>query len=475
MRQNRHRPLGLNSAATPPETGKQRLFLQREYVDAANKNARHGAAARCHLERRNRMILWKLRSASLRLLCLAVLALGGAAASPALAASPIKIGFSVGLTGPTAPGGNEMLTAMRIWQADVNAHGGLLGRPVKFVYYDDQSNPANVPNIVAKLLDVDHVDLLIGLGTYAVAAAMPLVISHDKIMVAELALAVNDHFHYPRYFQTMPYGPHGKKEITRGFFEIASSLKPKPKTVALLAEDNEFGATAIQGASENAKEFGFQIVYDGRFPPGAVDLTSVMRAIAAKKPDLVVTSSYPDGTNAILPAASEMRLHTEMFGGAMVGTQFTHVKQHFADMLNGLINYETYSPEPTMRFPGVVNFLQTYREKAAKNPKIDPLGFYVAPMAFTTMQVIQQAIEGVKTLDQGKLAAYMHRATFHTILGNFRFGQDGEWSEPQMLMCQFQRVHGNGLAQFAHAGTEVILSPGRLRSGKLLHPYPLGH
>ena len=97
-------------------------------------------------------------------------------------AEPIKIGFGMALTGPLAANGKMSLVAMQVWEDDINAKGGLLGRPVKLVYYDDQSNPAVVPGIYAKLLDVDRVDLIIGgYGTNMLAPAMPLAIERNKL------------------------------------------------------------------------------------------------------------------------------------------------------------------------------------------------------------------------------------------------------------------------------------------------------
>ena len=88
-------------------------------------------------------------------------------------AEPIKIGFGMALTGPLAANGKMSLVAMQVWEDDINAKGGLLGRPVKLVYYDDQSNPSQVPGIYAKLLDVDKVDLIVsGYASTQIAAAM---------------------------------------------------------------------------------------------------------------------------------------------------------------------------------------------------------------------------------------------------------------------------------------------------------------
>src|SRR6266545_4797620 len=97
---------------------------------------------------------------------------------------PIKIGYSMALTGGLAPNGKSALLAQKIWEEDTNAKGGLLGRPVKLIYYDDQSNPATVPAIYQKLLVVDKVDIIIGgYGTNLLAAAMPVVIEKQKMLI----------------------------------------------------------------------------------------------------------------------------------------------------------------------------------------------------------------------------------------------------------------------------------------------------
>src|ERR1700753_931027 len=132
-----------------------------------------------------------------------------ACAAPANAqpGEPIKIGFGMALTGPLAGFGKQALLGMKIWEEDTNAKGGLLGRPVKLVYYDDQSTPSTVPGIYTKLLDVDKVDLVVsGYATNMIATAMPIVIQHDRTFLSLFGLAVNSEFHYPKYFTITPHG-----------------------------------------------------------------------------------------------------------------------------------------------------------------------------------------------------------------------------------------------------------------------------
>src|SRR5947207_8694944 len=225
---------------------------------------------------------------------LAACALSFAGAAWAQSGEPIKIGYGISQTGGLGPNGKSALLAQKIWEEDINAKGGLLGRPVKLIYYDDQTNPATVPGIYTKLLDIDKVDLIIGgYGTNMLAPAMPVVMQRGKVFIGLLGLGVNTEFKYPKYFVMIPSGPDPKPAFTKGFFDIAMAQNPKPKTVAIVAADAEFSANASDGARENAKAAGLEIVYDKKYPPAATDFAPIVRAIAATNPDLVVICSYP--------------------------------------------------------------------------------------------------------------------------------------------------------------------------------------
>ena len=168
--------------------------------------------------------------------------------------APIKIGYSMSLTGGLAPNGRSALLAQRIWEEETNAKGGMLSRPVKLIYYDDKSSPSEIPAIYTKLLGIDRVDLIIGAyGTALTAPAMPIVIQRKKTFIGLLGLAVNSQFNYPNYFVMGPYGPDAKPAFTRGFFDVALVQNPKPQTVAIVAADQEFSRNAADGARENAE------------------------------------------------------------------------------------------------------------------------------------------------------------------------------------------------------------------------------
>lgn len=386
------------------------------------------------------------------------------------AADPIKIGFSTSLTGGLASSGKANLLAQQIWRERVNAEGGLLGRQVDFVYYDDQSKADTVPGIYAKLIDVDKVDLLMGAATNLIVAAMPEIMQRQKLVMVLVALGSNDEFKYPRYFQTAAWGPDAKGVIGRAFFEVAKTISPRPKTVAIVGADTEFSNNVMTGARAIAKSEGFDIVYDRTYPPTTTDYSPIVRAVQAANPDLVFVASYPLNSVGLVRAATELGLKTELFGGAMVGLQYATFMQQLSDKLDRVVNYHLYVPSPTMKFPGIEDFLKTYQARAPQQGT-DPLGFYQPPFAYAAMQVLEQAIKANNTLDDGKLADFIHKNEFDTIVGKLRFDAKGEWAKPRLLMVQFQNIDGNTLDQYRMPGKQVILYPPEYKDGELQQPF----
>jgi branched-chain amino acid transport system substrate-binding protein len=413
-------------------------------------------------------------TSSLRIIWRVLIALVFAAlplAAPAQPANPIKVGAGLSLTGGLASPGKQVLMALELWRDDVNAKGGLLGRPVEIVYYDDQSNPNNVPALYTKLITVDKVDLLLGpYATNMVAPAMPVIMQNNKVVISVLAIGINRHFNYPRYFSMIPVGPKGPGAFSDGFFELAAAQSPKPQTVAIVAADAEFAKTAADAARDNAKAAGFTIVYDRSYPPATTDFLPVVRAVQAANPDIVFVAAYPPDTVGIVRAANEINLTPKMFGGAMIGMLVTPIKVQLGPLANGLVIGESFVRSPPFEFPGVADLFKRYQARAAAQGT-DALGHGYVPFGYAAGQVIAQAVEATKGTDHGKLADYIHDNTFKTVVGDVAFGKDGEWTKSRQLFTQFQDVAPNDLEQFRAGSKQVILWPAEYKTGKIVYPY----
>ena len=402
---------------------------------------------------------------------LAGVAVAAMTAGAALAqGGEIKIGFSMALTGPLAANGKQALLGAKIWEEEVNKKGGLNGRQVKLVFYDDQSNPSTVPGIYTKLLDVDKVDLVIGpYATAMIAPAMPVVIPKNKTFIGLFGLAVNEKFKYPRYFSMIPTGQVTKPSFTAGFFEVAAKQNPKPQTVALAWSDLEFSKNACEGARDNIKKGGFKIVYDKSYPGNTTDFTPIVRAVQAANPDMFLICSYPLDSVGMVNSINELGYKPKMVGGAMVGLQATVFKTRLGPALNGIINYETWVPSQANAATN--DFLKNYQSKAGAEG-VDPLGYYLGTWGYAYLEVLGEAIKGTKSIDDAKLADWLSKNTAKTILGDMKFGKGGEWAKSGMLQVQYHNIKGNAVDQFKGMDTQTIVAgPQGTKTGAVIYPY----
>jgi len=382
---------------------------------------------------------------------------------------PIKIGMSMPQTGGLAGGGKASLLGIEIWRDDVNAKGGLLGRKVELVVYDDKSSAAETPAIYSKLLDVDKVDLLFApYATVPTAPILPLVKQRGMLLIGNFSFQVNSKVGNDMWLNNAPWGP--ADAWASAFLDIGQ--KAGGKTIALLTADQEFAQNLAKTAREVAAKRNMPIVFDQTYPPNTVEFSSIIRALKAAKPDIVYVASYPPDSAGILRAVNEIGIgdNVKLFGGGMVGLQFGPVMENMGSLLNGVVNFNTWLPEPAMYFDGTKAFFDTYSKRAVE-AKVDPLGFYLAPFGYASGQLIEAAIKATGSLDQKALAKYLHEHEIPTIVGPIAFSPDGERKETATLQAQFRGIVDKKMDQFRQSGKQVILFPEKLKSGELVTPF----
>jgi branched-chain amino acid transport system substrate-binding protein len=195
-----------------------------------------------------------------------------------------------------------------------------------------------------------------------------------------------------------------------------------------------------------------------------------MHAVQALNPDIVYVAAYPPDSVGIVRAANEIGFTPKMFGGTLIGLLVTPIKMQLGPLMNGIINNEVFLPAPAFTFPGTLDVLAKYRP-IAQAEHIDAMGAAFVPLSYAAGQVLAQAVEGANSLDQVKLAAYMHTHEFSTVVGNIRFGKDGEWTKSRVVFTQFQHVTGHSLDEFKDTTHEVVVWPDQYKSGNLIYPY----
>ena len=376
------------------------------------------------------------------------------------------------LTGPLAGFGKQALLGMKIWEEETNAKGGLLGRPVKLIYYDDQSKPSTVPGIYTKLLDVDKVDLVVsGYATNMVAPAMPVVMQKKKTFVSLFALDANGEFKYPQYFSVLPTGPTPKASFTDGFFQVALAQNPKPTTLALAAEDAEFSRNACEGARENAKKYNLKIVYDKTYPPTTTDYTPIVRALQAANADIVIVCSYPLSSVGIvqrrqraeLQAEDVRRRHGRPAGHRdQVEARVQAQRHHQLRDLGAVREDDGAGRRLLQKVPGA----RRGRRRRSARLLSRRLGLRLH------LSVLGQAITGAKSIEDAKIADYLRKNEFKTIMGDWSYGPNGEWTKSGMLQVQYHGIkEGDGLDVWRGMSYQTVLTPAELKTGNVIYPY----
>jgi branched-chain amino acid transport system substrate-binding protein len=172
----------------------------------------------------------------------------------------------------------------------------------------------------------------------------------------------------------------------------------------------------------------------------------------------------------MIRAVNEVGLNVKMFGGGMVGSQLGSLKSQLGPMLNGLVNYDFWLPVGAYATPEAKAFIAEYQTRVG-DTGADTLGYYQPPFAYADLQVIGEAIRETGGTDQAKLADYLRSHTFHTLVGDIKFGPNGEWTAPRVLEVQFHDVKGHDLDQFRTMDTQTVLYPPALKTGTVRYPF----
>ena len=380
--------------------------------------------------------------------------------------------MSLALTGAGAAPSKVINTALEIWRDDVNAKGGLLGRPVELVIYDDQSTPANVPSIYTKLITVDKVDLLLGpYGTNFVAPAMPTIIQNKKMTISFTAIGINGKFNYDKYFSMVSVGPEGVNSFSIGFFDMAAAQKPKPQTVAILAADAEFAQGAAQGAREEIKKHGFKLVYDKSYPPSTTDFGPVVRAVQATNPDIVYHRRLSAGQRRHHPRRQRDRAVAQDVG--------RRDDRHAGDADQGAAWPDRQRPDHRRklrrrhgqghsgRAPNSSSAIRPRPRRPASTRWASPGRRSPTAAARCWRRRSPRPRASITTSSPNTCT----RRRFKTVAGNFTFAKNGEWAKPRMDWTQVQNAQPNNLDQFRDGKAQPIVWPPEAKTGTLIYPY----
>lgn len=370
------------------------------------------------------------------------------AAAPAARAqsNPIVIGASVSLSGTYAASGKYALEGTQLWVDDVNRRGGLLGRPVKLVYYDDRSDPNTAVQLYEKLITSDHADLIIGPYSSGVTSAVSTVAEKHKMVM--LGPEAADSKIYSRGYK---YNFQGQTQAGRYMTGALALAKAKGyKTLAMLAEDTAFPKAVSAEVSKVAGEYGLQVVFSETYAKGSSDYSALLTKVKQLRPDVVFANSYLPDAQGIIRQSRELGVDAKLFAVAVGGAEpeFGNLGST-ADYVFGATQWAA-----TMPWKGNAEFVKRYKEKFGRDPD------YHSAANYATGEVLEAALKQVRALDQEKLAAAIGKTELETVYGKFKVNEQGVQVGFTSALLQWQK------------GKQVLVWPEHLAQGKPILPTP---
>jgi branched-chain amino acid transport system substrate-binding protein len=368
---------------------------------------------------------------------------------------PITIGASLPLTGDFSEPGVAAQQGYQIWQQIVNEKGGLLGRPVKIIVKDDQSDQNLVVSDYNALIAKDKVDLL--LGTFSSLLNLPASAVAERNGMVYVEPAGGSPEMFSRGFKYLFFAQQATAEHQADLFsEWAGGLPAdqKPKTAAYVIADDPFGGPVAEGIQSQLEASGVQTVYSKVYPPETVNFDAIAAAVAAKKPDVIAQGSagLADGVGLVRALIKVGYSPKQLFQASTPS---------FADQYSDAIGVKNtegvfYAVSYHVDTPteGNEEFLAAYRAKFNTDPPEDAADGYAAA------QVLQAAVEAVGEIDQDKIRDWLHENSVDTILGKLSWDETGA---PEQAFL---------LAQWQNGDEEIVLPEDVATSDTIVNPKP---
>ena len=344
-------------------------------------------------------------------------ALAGPAGAQSLGKTEIVFGGAVSLTGPAAFDGVYYKKGYELWVEQANKRGGILGAQVKLILYDDKSSPSEAVSRYEKLITVDKVDFLLGPWTSGITAPVAAVAQKYAKLFVEGGGCAEPIFQRGNkwIFNTMTAVDH---QHSRNLFEWIQSLPAdrRPKTATLTYHNSLWAQGCAKGVRAQAQEAGVQLLLDEAYSPTMSDATPLVSKIKAASPDMILNCGYLSDGVLIVRTLKELKVNAKV-----VWMSDGPPNPAWGATLGELANYTlgTTHWEPGVPYTGAKELTALYKEKF--NDEI----YDKVALAWASLQVYEQAIKGVKSLDQEKIRDYIRTNTFDLVVGPTRFADNG--------------------------------------------------
>ncbi|MBB5084806.1 amino acid ABC transporter substrate-binding protein [Nonomuraea endophytica] len=375
-----------------------------------------------------------------------VTACGASGSSSSSTAAPLKIGASLPLTGPAADVADPGYKGYQVWQSQINARGGLLGRKVEFVILDDGFDQNTVVSNYNRLISQDRVDLLIGTFSSFLNLPASTVADRNRMLYIEPSGGAADIFSrgHTRLFFSQP----GTTDTAhRPFAGYVEGLKERPATAAYLHQDDPSTDVPVQNLRKTFEGLGIKTVYGQKYPPDTKNFDAIANAIRQADPALVVHGALELDGAAVVQAMQRVGFTPPILYQTRAPSSVnTYPKAIGATNTEAIFTAGSW--HPAAKYPGNAEFVADYRKQFSQEPSED------AANSYTAVQVLQAGVQAVGKLDQDAIAAWLHANQVDTIVGPLKWDKRGV-PDGSLLLMQWQ---GGKLEVVAPASAATVPS-----------------
>lgn len=353
---------------------------------------------------------------------------------------PILVGISEPLTGDKSDIGTNSDQGYKVWEAVVNKHGGLLGRKVKIIQYDNNSLADTAVSQYQRLIAEDKVDVLLGpvssalvIPTEAVAA------QNNKIFVEGTGGAPGV---FSRGFTNVFFvQPATVEHQADPLVDWVKSLPQdqRPTVAGYPVNDDPFAEAVINTVQSDFEALGIKTGYKQVYPPTQTDFTSIGAAMKAAKVDILVQGSVADQDAAgAVKGYSQVGLQVKAAYFASGPDSANTWLQETGTKGEGTMTSLDWLQESTV--PGNKEFVDTYLQMYPNKDNVVPAE---AAEAYAAGEVLAAAIKATNSVDNAKLISWLHKNKVQSIEGNFGWDSVGRPVGGSFNMIQWQQGHLN--------------------------------
>ncbi len=361
--------------------------------------------------------------------CLAVVLLVLLVCSaPTLEPRSIKIGFTVSQTGTFREPSAMIHMAYRVWEQDINQQGGLLGRPVRLVWHDDQSDPDLVRQLYERLIAIDKVDLVF--SPYSSTLTLPASDVAERHRMVMLACAASAEVNWSRGYRYLfgVYPP-----ASRYFISLLDVMaRHGLSSVAIVYGQNPMNISAARGAGDWAVRFGMKVVLNRGYQDAAAEFPRLITEVRKQNPDGLILCAYPDDGFLLLELLKKADYRPKVLG-ISIAPSFPDFAVRAGDMAEGVFAPSKWEPVERLPFPGSAEFIRKFTAMSGKTPN------YHAAAALAAAQLMARAVVSTGSLNQDKIRNAILETDTVTIIGRFKLDATGLQVGHNPLLVQWQK------------------------------------